>query len=97
MFTHLISRNKGDGASSCALGKGSLLVFASLKQRSSAASQALARQQTLTHVTIDNIENNKTKQREKKNQMYSKMKILWLHCITVKSLSIDFRKTDVHP
>lgn len=65
MFTHLMLRNKGDGACSCALGKGSLLVFASLQQRSSAASQALARQQTLTHVTIDNIEKNKTETKKK--------------------------------
>lgn len=92
MFIHSIIMNKGDGACSRALGKGSLLVFASLKQRFSAVSQALARQQILTHITINNIEKNKTKQ--KINQIFSKMKILWLYCIIVKSLSIDFRKRE---
>lgn len=48
------------------LQESTLLIFASLKQRSSAASQALARQQTLTHIKIDNPEKNKIKQKKKK-------------------------------
>lgn len=77
MFIHLILMNKGDGARSRALGKGSWLVFASLKQRSSAVSQTRARQQTLTHITIDNIEKNKTKQnREKKSDVQQNENIM---------------------
>lgn len=69
-----------------------LLISASLKRCPSVASQALARHQTLTYIKIDNREKNKRKQREKK--IFTKMKILWIYCIIVKSLSIDFRKRE---
>lgn len=71
-----------------------------IKQRPSAASQAVARQQTLTRNNIYFKLTNKNKRKNKRKLSFTKMKILWIYCIIVKSLSIDFRKRerkDVHP
>lgn len=64
IFTHLISGGK-KGKKKLVLGKrlqeSALLIFASLKRHCSAASQAPARQQTLTRYTSDSLERNKIK------------------------------------